>query len=302
MHFEHSWVFLFIPLFLFCERKCPLRLELLFFPHIGRITKSLRSASLMQAFKWMAWGGTILALASPVTTKEFHPSHAMGRDMVLVIDASRSMDEPFSIVQKENKFETVKRVVKSFIEQRKNDRLGLIIFGEYAYVASPVTFDHGVLSAMIPYLEVGMAGERTAIYDAIAMAAKLLKHSEAKSKVAILLTDGRNTAGRIPLQVAEKMLQQYHIKLYTIGVGGMREYDPAILKALAKSTGGTFFSASDPKMLEEVYRKIDTLEPSKVEKEPVVETTYLYSYPLFVAAMSLLAYLFLLNRGEVARG
>ena len=300
MHFEYPWVFLFVFLFLFCEWKCPLRLDLLYFPHIDRIAKTVKSASLMQAFKWMIWGGTLVALASPVVTKEMVPSHAMGRDMVLVLDASRSMDEGFSIVQKENKFDTVKRVVKSFVEKRKNDRLGLVVFGEFAYVASPVTFDHKLLAAMIPYLEVGMAGERTAIYDALAMAVKLLKNSKAKSRVAILLTDGRNTAGKIPLQVAEKLLQQYGIKLYTIGVGRSHDYDPVILKRLAEKTGGEFFSAANPKMLEEVYAKIDALEPSEVAQQPVIETTYLYSYPLFIAAMSLLAYLFLLNRSEVA--
>ncbi len=300
MHFEYPWVFFFVFLFLFCEWKCPLRLDLLYFPHIDRIAKTVKSASMLQAFKWMIWGGTVVALASPVITKEMVPSHAMGRDMVLVLDASRSMDEGFSIVQKENKFDTVKRVVKSFVEKRKNDRLGLVVFGEFAYVASPVTFDHKVLAAMIPYLEVGMAGERTAIYDALAMAAKLLKKSEAKSRVVVLLTDGRNTAGKIPLQVAEKLLQQYGIKLYTIGVGRSHDYDPVILKRLAEKTGGEFFSAANPKMLEEVYAKIDALEPSEVAQQPVIETTYLYSYPLFLAAMSLLAYLFLLNRSEVA--
>jgi len=268
MHFEYSWVFLSIPLFLLCEWKCPLRLDLLYFPHVERIAKTVRNVSLMQAFKWMVWSGTIVALAS--------------------------------IVQKENKFETLKEVLKRFIEKRRHDRLGLVVFGEFAYVASPVTFDHAVLAAMVPYLEVGMAGERTAIYDAMAMGTKLLKDSEAKSKVMILLTDGRNTAGKIPLQVAEKLLEQYNIKLYTIGVGRSHDYDPVILKQLAEKTGGKFFSASNPNMLEKVYAGIDALEPSEVEQQPVTKTTYLYSYPLFVAAMSLLAYLFLLNRSEAA--
>ena len=300
MHFEYSWVFLSIPLFLLCEWKCPLRLDLLYFPHVERIAKTVRNVSLMQAFKWMVWSGTVVALASPVMTEELVPSHAPGRDMVLVVDASRSMDESFSIVQKENKFGTLKEVLKHFIEKRQHDRLGLVVFGEFAYVASPVTFDHAVLAAMVPYLEVGMAGERTAIYDAMAMGTKLLKDSEAKSKVMILLTDGRNTAGKIPLQVAEKLLEQYNIKLYTIGVGRSHDYDPVILKQLAEKTGGKFFSASNPNMLEKVYAGIDALEPSEVEQQPVTKTTYLYSYPLFVAAMSLLAYLFLLNRSEAA--
>lgn len=300
MHFEYPWVLTLFLLFLFCERKCPLRLELLYFPHIDNIVRHAKSTSLLQAFKWMAWSGLILALASPVMTKEFMPSTAMGRDMVLIVDASRSMDEGFSLIESENKFETLKKVLKNFIEKRKNDRLGLIVFGEYAYIASPVTFDHELVAAMVPYLEVGMAGEKTAIYDALAMAARLLKDSDAKTKVAVLLTDGRNTAGKIPLQVARKLLKQYGIRLYTIGIGRSHDYDPVLLKSLADATGGRFFSASDPKTLEKVYAEIDRLEPSEVKQQPVTETTYLYSYPLFVAAMSLLFYLFFLNRSEVA--
>lgn len=300
MHFEYPWVLAFFLLFLFCERKCPLRLELLYFPHIDNIVRHTKGTSLLQAFKWMAWGGLIVALASPVMTKEFQPTYALGRDMVLIVDASRSMDEGFSLVQSENKFETLKKVLKDFIAKRKNDRLGLIVFGEYAYIASPVTFDHEQVAAMVPFLEVGMAGEKTAIYDALAMAAKLLKRSEAKTKVAILLTDGRNTAGKIPLQVARRLLKQYHIRLYTIGIGRSHDYDPVLLKSLAQATGGKFFSASDPETLEKVYDRIDKLEPSEVKQEPVIQKTYLFSYPLFVAAMSLLFYLFFLNRSEVA--
>ena len=300
MHFEHPWILAALPLFLFCEWKCPLRIDLLFFPHLERVAKVTRKRSMMEAFKWIAWLGLVLALASPVTEERFVPSHTMGRDMMLVIDASRSMDEPFSITQKGNKFDTLKRVLADFVQRRKNDRLGLVVFGEYAYVASPLTYDNEILRSMIPYLEVGMAGEKTAIYDALAMAVKMLKKSDAKSRVAVLITDGRNTAGKVPLAIAEKLLREYGIKLYTIGVGRAGEYDAKVLEELARSTGGRFFAASDPKMLEKVYRQIDALEPSKVEAEPVVQKHYLYSYPLFVAAMALLLWLFMLNRTEVA--
>ncbi|WP_457593789.1 vWA domain-containing protein [Hydrogenimonas sp.] len=299
MHFEYPWVLSAVLVFLFCEKWCPLRLDLLYFPNIDNIAGSRAGTSLLQALKWMVITGSLIALASPVTTKEAAPSYALGRDMVLIIDASRSMDETFSIVTRENKFETLKKILESFIQKRKSDRLGLVVFGEFAYVASPVTFDHRMLAKMIPFLEVGMAGERTAINDAVAMAANLLKSSDAKTKVAVLLTDGRNTAGKIPLPVVEKLLKQYGIKLYTIGVGRPGDYDPKLLSELAKTTGGRFFSASDAGMLKEVYDTIDRLEPSKVKQQPVIETTYLFSYPLFVAAMSLLAYLLILNRSEV---
>jgi len=299
MHFEYPWVWLALLVFIICEKRCPLRLDMLYFPHIEFIGRYRGKGSLLQAFKWMAVTGTVAALASPVITKEVAPLYSVGRDMVLIVDASRSMDEEFSVIKRENKFETLKKVLKEFIEKRRGDRLGMVVFGEFAYVASPVTFDHEMLLKMIPYLEVGMAGERTAINDAVAMAANLLKDSDAKSRVAVLLTDGRNTAGRIPLQVALKLLKQYGIKLYTIGVGRPGEYDPETLGKMAKATGGKFFSASDADMLKKVYETIDRLEPSMLEQKPVTQTTYLFSYPLFVAAMSLLAYLFLLNRSEV---
>ncbi len=299
MHFEYPWVLSAIFVFIFCEIKCPLRLDMLYFPNIKSIGRSRVGTSLLQALKWMVISGAVVAMASPVTTKEIVPSFGMGRDMVLIVDASRSMDESFSIVKRENKFETLKKILESFIKKREGDRLGLVVFGEFAYIASPVTFDHDMLAKMVPYLQVGMAGERTAITDAVAMAAKLLGRSDAKTKIAILLTDGRNTAGKVPVQVVKKLLKQYKIKLYTIGVGRPGDYDRNILDELAKTTGGKFFSASDAGMLKKVYETIDKLEPSMVKQQPVTETTYLFSYPLFVAAMSLLGYLFLLNRSEV---
>ncbi len=299
MHFEYPWVLLAILPFLFCEKRCPLRLDMLYFPRIELIGRYSRRGSLLQAFKWMAITGAIVALASPVITKEVTPTYAAGRDMVLIIDASRSMDEEFSIVTRENKFETLKRILEEFVKRRGNDRLGMIVFGEFAYVASPLTFDHEMLAEMFPYLEVGMAGERTAISDAIAMAVKLLEKSEAKSRVAVLLTDGRNTAGKIPFRVVVKLLKQYGIKLYTIGVGRAGDYDKKSLSELAEETGGKFFPAADSDMLKKVYETIDRLEPSMLKQQPVTQTTYLFSYPLFAAAMSLLAYLLLLNRSEV---
>ncbi len=274
-------------------------LDLLYFPHIRRVAGRSRKRSMTEAFKWMVWSGLLVALASPVQTKRYEPSVAMGRDIVLVVDASRSMDDTFSIKESSNKFEAVRDILKKFITKRKGDRIGMVLFGEYPYVVSPVTFDHEVLSSMIPYLEVGMAGEKTAIYDALAMTAKLLKNSDAKSKVAILLTDGRNSAGKIPKIVAEKLLKEYGIRVYTIGIGTPQNYDASILKELAERTDGKFFAASDPRMLSQVYDTIDKLEPSLVEHSSVLDTVHLYSYPLFMAAMSLLAYIFLLNKGEM---
>ncbi len=299
MHFEYPWVWSALLLFLFCEKRCPLRLDMLYFPHIEFIEKHGRRGLLLQAFKWMVITGTVAALASPVITKKRAPTYSAGRDMVLIIDSSRSMDEGFSIVGKENKFETLKKILEEFIKKREGDRLGMVVFGEFAYVASPVTFDHRMLEKMVSYLEVGMAGERTAIYDAVAMAANILKNSDAKSKVAVLLTDGRNSAGKIPLHIALKLLKEYSIKLYTIGVGRSGDYDSKILDEMAKATGGRLFVASDADMLKKIYETIERLEPSQLKRRPVIETIYLYSYPLFVAAMSLLGYLFLLNRSEV---
>ena len=299
MHFEYPLVFIFLILFLFCEKKCPLRLDMLYFPHINQVAKVSKKRSLVQIFKWMAWSGLIVALASPVIKKEFTISNSLERDMVLIIDASRSMDDGFFISRGENKFDTLKLILKNFIKARKYDRLGLIVFGEFAYIVTPTTFDHTVLKEMISYLKVGMAGEKRAIYDAIAMATKLLKNSKAKTKVAVLLTDGQNSAGKIPLSIVKKLLKQYGVKLYTIGVGRSKDYDLTLLKELAKDTRGEFFSAKNPKMLKEVYETINKLEPSLIKQEPIIETTYLYTYPLFVASLSLLFYLFLLNRSEV---
>jgi len=298
MYFEYPWVLIFLVLFLFCEKRCPLRLDLLYFPYIGKIAKVSKKRSLMQTFKWMAWSGLIVALASPVTKKEFTSSYTLERDMVFIIDINRLVGGKFFLLEDENILKEFKSTLKDFIKSREYDRLGLVVFGDFTHTILPVTFEHNILKEIISYLKVETTDEKIAMHDAIAIATKLLKNSQAKTKVAVLLTDRQNSIDKIPMQMFKKTLKQYEIKLYAIGFGELKDCDLTYLQEITKDTKGELFFAKDIKALKEAYKTINKLEPS-IKQEPITEKSYLYTYPLFVASLSLLFYLFMLNRSEV---
>jgi len=197
-----------------------------------------------------------------------------------------------------SRFDVVKAIVKDFISQRTNDNMGLVVFGSYSFIASPLTYDKHILSRIVSQLEVGMAGKYTALYEALAQGVNLLKMSKAKSKVAILLTDGYSTAGadKIPLDVALDMAKKEGVKVYPIGIGGPDEYNRAVLLKIAKETGGVAFGASNASQLKEVYRKIDELEKSEIKNETFSYKNYYYFYPLFIALLSLLLYVYVRNK------
>jgi Ca-activated chloride channel family protein len=143
-----------------------------------------------------------------------------------------------------------------------------------------------------------MAGKYTALYSSLAQGAQLLKTSESSSKVAILLTDGFSTPqiDKIPLDVAIEMAKKEGIKVYPIGIGGSDEYNRAVLTKLAQETGGMAFGASSASELEAVYAKIDALEKAEIKNESYTSIEYYYVYPLFLALLSLMLYVYLRNK------
>ena len=161
-----------------------------------------------------------IALGRPQSGKEHTKISTEGIDIILAVDTSGSMealdldtDQP--LAQRRNRLEIVKDVVQDFVEARPNDQMGLVVFGSEAYTQCPMTLDHGILSGFLDRLEIGMAGDGTALGNAIGRAVKRLKDSDAKSKVVVLLTDGRSNAGKLsPLKAAE-VAQSLGIKIYT---------------------------------------------------------------------------------------
>lgn len=298
MHFEYPWVFTLLILFWICEKRCPLRLDLLYFPHVAMVAKSARADRTTALFKWVAVIGLLGALASPVTEDRYKNNLAPARDMVLLVDTSRSMEEAgFDPAQQRmSRFMVLQKVLKKFIAQREGDRLALAVFGRYAFVSSPLTFDVKLLSQMTRFLHVGMAGDQTAIFDALALGVNLLETSEAKSRIMVLMTDGRNTAGEVPAPVAMKMIQKHAVKLYTIGIGYGSDYDKPLLEYLAKESGGEFFEAANRDMLEQVMQTIEALETTDIRRDELVLKRYFFVYPLFLASLALLGYIYLRNR------
>jgi len=242
----------------------------------------------------------IVVLMSPVKDEpyELEPKH--GYELALILDASQSMQaQGFDRSNPNlNRFDVVKSIVTDFIAQRPNDNIGLVVFGEYSFIASPLTYDENILNKIVSQLQIGMAGKYTALYESLAQGVNLLKMTESNSKIAILLTDGYSTKeiDKIPLKVALDMAKKEGIKVYPIGIGMPNEYNRKVLMQIAEETGGVAFGASSASELEDVYIKIDSLEKSEIKNETFTYLNYYYVYPLFLALISLMLYVYLRNR------
>jgi len=306
IYFEFPLFALLIFLFVACAIFCKMKMPSIYFPHTATFMQNTASASKLLFFlKWSAIVMLILALMSPVKDEPYQLKPKHGHEIALILDASGSMNErgfdPSNLAA--SKFDVVKSVVKDFIKKRKNDNLGLVVFGAYSFVASPLTYDRNILSRIVSQLQVGMAGQYTALYEALAQGVNLLKMSKSKSKVAILLTDGYSTVGadKIPLDVALDMAKKEGVKVYPIGIGAPNGYNRAVLMKIAKETGGVAFGASNATQLQEVYKKINSLEKVEIKNETFSYVHYFYFYPLFIGLILLLLYVYLRNRRGAQR-
>lgn len=235
-----------------------------------------------------------LGLARPQAGVKNTEILSEGIDIMLCLDTSGTMQAmDFELDgQKASRLDVVKKVVTDFIHRRKNDRIGMIVFGDQAFTQCPLTLDYGILENFVGRLKVGMAGDMTALGSGLALSVKRLKDLPGKSRIAILLTDGRHNAGRITPETAAEIAKTYNIKVYTIGVGiegespflmdtifGKRyvyqrvDLDEDTLKQIAEKTGGRYFRATDTASLEKIYGEIDQLEKSEVKIKEYTEYT-----------------------------
>ena len=251
----------------------------------------------MPFLKWLGIFLALVALASPVLTKEYSNSKKHGRDIVLIVDTSESMKQQgFDATNRaKNKFDVVKEVAADFVKKRENDRVGLITFADIAFVASPLTFETKFLEQIIGMQRLGIAGRRTAINDALVQSYSMLEKSKAKSKIVILLTDGIDNMSQITVDEVLSLVEKSKVKLYTIGVGTERDFDGVYLRKLAKAGKGVAFAARNSEMLSQIYDEIDRLEVSKIDDKKVVQHTYLFSYPLIFAILLLLFFIYFKN-------
>ena len=238
-----------------------------------------------------------------------------GRDLMLLVDISPSMDERDMVIQGRsiNRLQAVKRVLDQFIDRREGDRLGLVLFGTQPYVQAPLTFDRETVRTLLLEAGLGMAGRATAIGDAVGLAVKRLRDRPQEQRVAILLTDGANTAGEVSPDKATEIAAAAGVRLYTIGIGAdsmiqrgllgsrrvnpSRDLDEALLTRMAEQTGGRYFRARSLPELEMIYDSIDQLEPIEQEGQFYRPVTELYVWPagtavalwLLLSALRLLA-------------
>ncbi|HEY9191083.1 MAG TPA: VWA domain-containing protein [Sulfurovum sp.] len=297
-NFEYPALLGVLLLFILCSFWCKERSRAIFFPHVQTLmAKNAGKSSLLAWLKWVGITAAVIALSSPVMTKSYTNSKKEGRDIVLIIDSSDSMRQrgfdPSDVWK--NKFDVVKEVVGDFIEKRENDRIGMVTFADIAFIASPLTFEKKFLTDITKMQQMGMAGKRTAINDAVVQAYMMLSKSKARSKIAILLTDGIDNMSKVPFGEVKSMIEKHDVKLYTIGVGDPRDYNAQYLQALADAGKGLAFGAQDATTLSQIYQEIDALEATKIDDKKIVQHTYLYIYPLFLAILSLLLFVYVRN-------
>ncbi len=301
LFFEYPLLGLILILFIVCAKFCPMKVPSFYFPHTSQFMGNSVSASkLLFILRWLGVTMLIVALMSPVKDEPYELEPTEGYEIALILDASQSMKAMGFDVNNPrlSRFDVVQEIVSDFIATRKNDNIGLVVFGAYSFIASPLTYDENILNKIISQLYIGMAGKYTALNTSLAQGVNLLKMSDSDSKVAILLTDGFSTpeVDKIPLDIALDMAKKQKIKVYPIGIGMPNEYNKATLVKIAEETGGVAFGASSATQLLEVYEKIDELEKSEIQAETFSYLKYYYMYPLFVAFISLMFYVYLRNK------
>jgi len=262
--------------------------------------RGLRSlgAAVVPLLECCALVGVVFALARPQEVRRETVRESQGIDILLAIDTSGSMKErDMSAGTRElTRLQASQSVMAKFVEARPDDRVGLEVFGEEAFVQVPLTLDHEALTSFVDQLEIGMAGQgATAVGTAIAVGAKRMKELEAPSRVLILVTDGRSNAGTIAPQQAAEAAAALGIRVYTIGVGaaqregflgmvsGGADIDERSLRAIAGATGGRYYRATDTEALAQVYAEIDQLERSTARTKEFVHREERYLVPLVPA-------------------
>lgn len=312
MTFEWPWLWVLLPLPLLLRRLLPAHADAqqaaLIVPFLDDFGGG-QSPTFAIDRRWplriaaLAWLCLVAACARPQWLGEPLELAVNGRDLMLAVDLSKSMEEQDFVIQNQryDRLTATKYVVADFVMRRVGDRIGLIVFGTQAYLHVPLTFDRKTVQTLLNEAFIGMTDDEpaTAIGDAIGLAIKRLQAEKSNSKVLILLTDGANTAGEMsPLKAAE-LAAENHLKIYTIGIGademlvrslfGTRRVNPSAdmdektLKAIADATGGRYFRARNTEELNQIYEVLDQLEPVEKDKQFFRPKAELYYWPLSLA-------------------
>jgi Ca-activated chloride channel family protein len=308
IHIAWPLMILFLPLPWLLRRYLPaatLQGSALFLPFAASVTMApapvlqvnSRKRSLLFALVWLL---LVAAAMRPQWLDDPLPVPTTGRRLMLAVDVSGSMATP-DMAGNASRLNVVQKVAGDFIRHRNGDQVGLILFGTQPYLQAPLTADLDTVSQFLRESMVGVAGPQTAIGDAIGLALKRLLADQADTKnkgemVLILLTDGGNNAGLMEPLAAAKMAASSGLRIYTIGVGaaaqqgffgasGNMDLDEGTLKAIAKITGGEYYRATDANALQQVYARIDKLEPSAGQEQWYRPHSEWFTWPLALALL-----------------
>ena len=321
--FGYWWVFLLLPL--------PLLVRYFLSPKKQSFTqiwipladglqqqKSVKANPLVSfILPWLLWLLLLATVAKPIWFGEPIRIQQQSRDMILSLDLSGSMQEVDMPLNGRtvDRLTLVKSIVKDFVQERKGDRLGLILFADHAYLQTPLTFDVETVSTMVDETEIGLVGNRTAIGESIAMAIKRFVENKNEQRVLILLTDGANTSGKIKPIAAAKQAAKNNIKIYTIGIGADQmikrgffgdqrvnpsaDLDEKTLTDIASLTNGQYFRARNQDDLQKIYDTINKLQPVDSEFLEFRPEKNLFFWPLSLAIAILFVIVISLKiRGE----
>ena len=316
IHFEWPWLLAALPLPLliyWLPAKKQNQTAALKIPHL--LTGVGSKDSLNQSSKFplfllaIIWILVVLATSRPQWLGEAIEIPTEGREMMIAVDLSGSMQvEDMELNGSTvNRLDMLKVLLGDFIERRQGDRLGLILFGDDAYMQTPMTFDRKTVRQMLDEAVLGLVGKKTAIGDAIALAAKRFDEKNESNRVLLLLTDGQNTAGKIKPEQALELAIDKDITIYSIGIGadvmiqrslfGTRRVNPSseldekTLTEMANKTGGKYFRARDSRSMSEIYQLLDNLEPVEQEQQQMRPLTALFYWPLGIAWCIAMIYL-----------
>mgnify|MGYP001550667312 FL=1 len=247
MHFTFGSLFLLVlllllPCFLWCKQYS----KPYYFPKLSWITRQSPLLSWEPWLKMVLFTLMVFALAKPFVYDAKADEYKKGRDLILAIDASGSMAQSgFDAKDRfQTKYAITQTLSKDFIAKRFDDNMGVVVFGTFAYTASPLTYDLESLSYLLEMTNVGLAGESTALGDAIMQSIRTLSYGQAKNKAIILLTDGYHNAGKSSPKEAVKKAKEAGIKIYTIGIGKKSDYDVSLLETIAKDRKSVVYGKS----------------------------------------------------------
>src|SRR5262245_6763480 len=309
---EFPWLLLLLPLPVFVwwlmppHREEVASVRFAFFDEIARAAGlSPAPGAVVPRTSWMqkllapiCWGLVVLALARPQFVEPPLEKVQPARDLLLALDLSQSMDtrdfrDPSG--KSITRADAVRAVVDDFVARRSGDRIGLIVFGDAPFPLAPFTLDHATVHAMIAESVPRIAGPRTALGDSIGLAIKMFDGSKAPERTLILLTDGNDTASRMPPKRAADIAKARGIRIHTVGIGdpnatGEDKLDVAMLAAIASDTGGRYFFGADEKELAAIYETLDRITPVNHETLSWRPKRELFHYPLGVAVALLVLY------------